>query len=436
MSGEVVALLILLVWVILGSSLLRWPPFWVLCIGTFFGAFAFAIPIGEIPYIIGTGFISTLSKIGLLILLGSWIGSCMEGSRATLTIAHAFLKRMVRLPLHFVVGFVGYWISIPVFCDAAFVILNSLNEPLAQKSKTPKIGLTVALSTGLFATHVLVPPTPGPLAAAANFQLNNLFLLFLWGALLAFILTIIGAAYSYWIGSKEIIRDPFEIPKEEKPVVNTPTFSLAISPILIPILLMALGSLPTDYKTPFVVGISKPITALFIGALIGIPLLTRYSQTKLSKHAQRAFKQAFPIVMITAMGGALGKVLQQLPLGDYVTSFSFPESLGLLIPFLIAAFLKTAQGSSTVAILTASAIVFPLLMNLGLDTEVGKVWGILAIGTGAMTVSHANDSYFWIVSQIGGISPKKALQTHTIATLLQGVIGIVILLASYQLIEK
>ena len=438
MKGELIALVLLLLWIVLGSSWLRWPPFWVLFVGTIAGAFAFAIPIEEIPLVVGTGFVSTLSKIGLLILLGSWIGSCMEGSGATLTIAKAFLKRMIHWPLHFVVGFIGYWISIPVFCDAAFVILNSLNEQLAQESKTPKIGLTVALSTGLFATHVLVPPTPGPLAAAANFQLSNLFLLFAWGALLALILTIIGTAYSYWVGSREKIIDTFELLIEEKPLLNTPNFPLAISPILIPILLMAFGSLPStsEFISQALRWISKPVTALFVGALIGIWLLTQYSQTKLWEHAKIATKQAFPIVLITAMGGALGKVLQQLPLEDYLTAYTFPNSLGLLLPFLIAAFLKTTQGSSTVAILTASAIVFPLLSNLGLDSEIGKVWGILAIGTGAMTVSHANDSYFWIVSQIGGISPKKALQTHTVATLLQGLIGIVILLATYQLLGK
>lgn len=438
MKGELIALVLLLLWIVLGSSWLRWPPFWVLFVGTFGGAFAFAIPLEEIPLVVGTGFVSTLSKIGLLILLGSWIGSCMEGSGATLTIAKAFLKRMIHWPLHFVVGFIGYWISIPVFCDAAFVILNSLNEQLARESKTPKIGLTVALSTGLFATHVLVPPTPGPLAAAANFQLSNLFLLFVWGALLALILTITGAAYSYWVGSREKMIDTFELPKEEKLFLNTPNFPLAISPILIPILLMAFGSLPStsEFISHALRWISKPVTALFVGALTGIWLLTKYSQTKLWEHAKSSFKQAFPIVLITAMGGSLGKVLQQLPLGDYLTAYTFPDSLGLLLPFLIAAFLKTTQGSSTVAILTASAIVFPLLSNLGLDSEIGKVWGILAIGTGAMTVSHANDSYFWIVSQIGSISPKKALRTHTVATLLQGLIGIVILLATYQLIGK
>ena len=196
MNSDLILLLVLLIWIILGTSVLRWPPLRVLFLGTFFGAIVFQVPLLDWPSVIGMGFISTVKKIGVLIFLGSWIGVCLEASGATLSIAKTLLRKMAQWPLHFVVGFIGYWVSIPVFCDAAFVILNSLNNQLAQESQTPKMGLTVALSTGLFATHVLVPPTPGPLAAAANFELTQLFILFLWGGLLAFVLTLAGAGYS------------------------------------------------------------------------------------------------------------------------------------------------------------------------------------------------------------------------------------------------
>ena len=168
MKTDLLLLLALLLWIVVGTSWLRWPPFRVLLLATLFGALGFRIPFADIPIVIGLGFGNTAKKIGVLILIGSWIGLCLEASGATLSIARALLQKLAQWPLHFVVGFIGYWVSIPVFCDAAFVILNSLNDQLARESNTPKIGLTVALSTGLFATHVLVPPTPGPLAAAAN----------------------------------------------------------------------------------------------------------------------------------------------------------------------------------------------------------------------------------------------------------------------------
>ena len=133
------------------------------------------------------------------------------------------------------------------------------------------------------------------------------------------------------------------------------------------------------------------------------------------------------------MGGALGTVIQTIPLQDYAQEISTVSSLGILIPFIIAALLKTAQGSSTVAIITTSSIIFPLLPVLGLDSEMGKVWAIMALGVGSMTVSHANASYFWIVSQMSGMDVKTAYKTHTVGTLLQGVVGLSVVFIGYTI---
>ena len=126
------------------------------------------------------------------------------------------------------------------------------------------------------------------------------------------------------------------------------------------------------------------------------------------------------------MGGALGNIIQTIPLKTYAESIASIESLGILIPFLIAALLKSAQGSSTVAIITTSSLIFPLLPILGLDSEMGKVWAIMALGVGSMTVSNANDSYFWIVTQMSGMDVKTAYKTHTIGTLIQGGVWLIV----------
>ena len=133
------------------------------------------------------------------------------------------------------------------------------------------------------------------------------------------------------------------------------------------------------------------------------------------------------------MGGALGSVIQQANLTQGFENLQFNASIGLAIPFFLAAVLKSAQGSSTVALITVSSILLPLLPALGLDSEAGKVWAILAIGAGSVTVSHANDSYFWIVSQLGEMSVKEAYRTHTFATFLQGLVGFILLLFAYNL---
>jgi len=144
-------------------------------------------------------------------------------------------------------------------------------------------------------------------------------------------------------------------------------------------------------------------------------------------------KLAAPILLITAMGGALGGIIKELPLTQYLSAYTEIQQFGLVLPFGIAALLKTAQGSSTVAIITTASIIFPILGQLGMITELDKVWVIIAIGTGSMTVSHANDSYFWIVSQMGGIDVKTAYRHHTLATLIQGITGLILVLILWSL---
>lgn len=436
MSLAFLALILTITWIIYGTTKLRMNPLFVLLFAVFFLALLTGVPLASIPKVIGEGFGKTLGSIGLLIVFGTLIGAGLEASQATQTIAQFLLTHLSKLPLPFAVSCIGYVVSIPVFCDSAFVILSSLNKRLSTATKTPKIALTVALSTGLFAPHVLVPPTPGPLAAAANLSLNNLFLLLVYGGVFAFILALIGAFYAWYLAKKM----PFEKETEtltEVPFTpqNLPKLFPSIAPILIPILLMGTGTFAALFSLPdgylqFLSFISNPTVALGVGVILAFRLLPK---KKVNEVVEKGMATAAPILIITALGGALGGVLQQLPLTDLLENTVGESQWGLLIPFLIAAILKTAQGSSTVAIITATSIVFPLLGVMGLDYEMGKVWVILAVGTGAMTVSHANDSYFWIVSQMGGIDVSTALKRHTFATFLQGGIGILLLLIAHRI---
>ena len=427
-------------WIILGTTRYKMHPFLVLLSASIFLAIGTGIALKEIPVLLGKGFGKTTQSIGLLILFGTVIGVVLEQSHATKTLAKALLNGLQKLPLPYAVSCIGYLVSIPVFCDSAFVILSSLNKSLSAQTKTPLVALTVALSTGLFAPHVLVPPTPGPLAAAANLALDNLFLLIVMGGILAFILILAGAAYAHFLAK----NTPYEtnpsneIMAAEEVPLPLPLFSTAIAPIIVPIALMALGTLLSFIPFPpailllnqAIIALCSPTFALGIGMLLSFRLL-KNNAASISEIVQKGITVAAPILVITGMGGTLGLIIQQLPLTEFVEHNLTQPGWGLLIPFLIAAILKTAQGSSTVAIITASSIVFPLLVPLGLDHEMGKVWVILAVGTGSMTVSHANDSYFWIVSQMGGLDIKTAYRHHTFGTFLQGSLGIVLILLGY-----
>jgi GntP family gluconate:H+ symporter len=139
---------------------------------------------------------------------------------------------------------------------------------------------------------------------------------------------------------------------------------------------------------------------------------------------EEALKKAGIIILITGAGGAFGAILRETNLAEFAAQFTEFGGLGMAIPFIIAAFLKTAQGSSTVAIITAAAITAPLLEPLGFDTTMGKALVVLAIGAGSLTVSHVNDSYFWVVAKFSEMDTTTALKTHTISTLLMGFTGL------------
>ena len=429
MTQGLIALLLVIGWIIFGTTKLKWPAFFVLLVSSVMLALLTGIPLGDLGGLLGEGFGKTSASIGLLILFGSIIGVVLEHTRATERIAQSLMVYLQRLPLPYVLGSIGFIVSIPVFCDSAFVILSSLNKELSIRSKVPKLALTIALSTGLFAAHTLVPPTPGPLAAAANLGLENLGLLLVVGAPIAFVLVLVGATYAQWVSKRVDLSLTLEADEEiavTEEAAPLPSLVKSLAPILLPIVLLALSAFSSTMTI-------DPTLALGAGMLVSFSLLHTPGVISFSESISKGIQIAAPILIITAMGGTLGLIISKLALQEYMSAWFEGNQWGLVIVFLIAAFLKTAQGSSTVAIITASAMVFPLLSAMGLDSEMGKVWVIIAVGTGAMTVSHANDSYFWIVSQFGNLSVAQAYKYHTFATLLQGVTGLILVVVGHAL---
>ena len=431
-----ITIITLILWIIIGTAYLKLHPFLVLFTASVLLGLSLEIHFVELLKLLFVGFSDTIQKIGLLIIFGTIIGKTLELTNATSSIANHIIMRFRKMPLQFKIGLIGYIISIPVFCDAAFIILSKTIKSISKKSKIPLKSLGVALSTGLFAPHVLVPPTPGPLAAASNLKLEDFSLLIIIGSILAFILVIIGSAFSYLIYNKSKFNaNLFFYQKSSK---KFPSLSESIIPIIVPVILIAIGTLfgnlnafkNLDFVFSF---LSNPSFALAVGVILSFRLIKFNPEIGLNFCIKNGLYSALPIVLITGMGGTLGLIMQKIPIEDFINIYSFDFSLVLLIPFLISSIFKTVQGSSTVAIITTSTIMYPLLASLGLDNEIDKIWTILSIGVGSMTVSHTNDSYFWIVSEMTGISAKKALKYHTTGTLIQGIAGIVFILIGYKL---
>ena len=386
--------------------------------------------------VIGAGFSGTFTSIGIVIILGALIGSILEATGAAFKLADLVIKLVGKKRPELAILLMGWVVSIPVFCDSGFVILNPIRKALVKRTMTSSVAMTVALSAGLYISHVFIAPTPGPIAAANTLGIgNNLLLVMGMGALCSIAPLIAGYFFAKYIGKKVKAGDDIdngEVVKTYEQLVaeygKLPGGLNALAPIIVPILLMALGSISSmagwSGMTAAVCGfLGTPIIALAAGTIFGvIQLSVAGRMDKFYEITNETLKTVGPILFVTAAGGVLGKVISSSDMVNYITANAAAlETIGVFFPFILAAILKSAQGSSTVAITTTAGILAPLMGVLGFTTPVSAALAVMAIGAGAMTVSHANDSYFWVVTNFGEMTPDQGYKTQTMGTLILGI---------------
>ena len=400
------------------------------------------IPFTDIPDVIGKGFGGVFSGIALVIIFGTLIGSVLERTGGAVALARAVERVVGKRHPRLAMMLIGWIVSIPVFCDSGFVLVSPIGKSLARRSGTSPVPLMLALAAGLFASHVFIPPTPGPVAAAGMVGLeNNLLLVIGLGALISLLSLVPAYFFAGYIGGHAKVS-PYDAENDDVMIEGENHCStwLAFLPIVLPIVLMALGSVASlvtmpENVTAVLTFLGKPVIALMIALLSCLPLLIR--QKKLVEFhdiTQASLKTAGPIIFITAAGGVLGAVVTASGFVDVIKeSGDSLKMLGVVFPFLIAAILKSAQGSSTVAITTTASMMGMFsdsgsMMNaLGFTSHLAAALVVMAIGAGAMTVSHANDSYFWVVTGFGGIKPRDGYRTMTLMTLIMGLTAIAII---------
>lgn len=444
MSGIALLITFVIAIAIMIVAISKWNvhPFLALMGVSLVLAIVVGIPLKTIPGIIGSGFSGIFSSIGIVIILGALIGTMLEKTGAALKLAEMVVRLVGRKHPQLAMEIMGWVVSIPVFCDSGFVILDPIRKALRKKTQFSSVAMTVALSAGLYTSHVLIPPTPGPIAAAGTLGIgNNLFLVIIIGTIISIPSLVVAYFYANYIGKKiksgEDLGDEGDSQDYDdllKSFGNLPNGVLSLAPILVPILCMALGSLSAVLKWSGAVGdffafLGTPIIALTAGLLFGILLLGRRDQLKhLSNMTTETLKVVGPILFITAAGGVLGKVIASAGFVKYMQDHaSVLAAVGIFFPFLISAILKSAQGSSTVAITTTAGIMGSfaesgtMMAALGLTSPMAAVLTVMAIGAGSMTVSHANDSYFWVVTNFGKLKPEDGYKTQTMVTLLMGI---------------
>ncbi|MCH6268015.1 MULTISPECIES: GntP family permease [Neobacillus] len=432
-------LLIGVLLVVIATTKFKLHPFLSLLLGTFFVGFASGMPLMKIVENVNTGFGGLMGGIGLVIVFGTVIGTILEKSGAALRMAEVVLRVVGPKRPQLAMSLIGYIVSIPVFCDSGFVILSSLRKALAKRAKVAVASMSVALATGLYATHTLVPPTPGPIAAAGNIGASNfLGTIILIGLITAIPATIVGYFWATKVANKiEVEDDGEELNYDEivRSFGKMPSTFLSFLPIVLPIVLIGIGSVVTFLGSEgniakFLVFLGTPLVALLAGVIAAFALLPKFDEETLTKWVGEGLVESAPILLITGAGGAFGGVIKNTGIADAIQSWSigdtFSGALFLLIPFIIAAALKTAQGSSTAALVITSSLIAPMLPTLGIEGAVPLALVVMAVGAGAMTVSHVNDSFFWVVTQFSGMKVTDAYKAQTMATLLQGAVTIVV----------
>jgi GntP family gluconate:H+ symporter len=420
-----------IVFIVLSSTVLKMHPLVGLLLAAIgVGVFA-GLPIDKLAETIGKGFGELMSKIGLMVILGCVIGAILDKSGAAIKVADVILKLFGEKRPAFAMSVIGGIVGIPVFCDSGFIILHKLNQIVAKRTKQPLGTIALSLSGGLFATHTLVPPTPGPLSAAGNLGIADSVGLVI---LIGLVVSIPSLFLSTWFAGRYARKvELIETSAVEEPVLlqekQLPPAWKAFMPIVLPILLITLASFAKILDFPEVwikwLGfLGSPLVSFLLAIFFSYSLFPEYAAERMMACFKSGIEHCGTTLVLVGAGGAFGAILKETPLREMVSEWLLHNEMSggylLMIAFLIAAFFKTAQGSTTSSMVLTTSILAPLLASLGFVTPIQITLVVMAVGSGAMIVSHTNDAWFWVVSQFTGISSRDTYRTHTILTGLQG----------------
>ena len=416
--------------IILLTVKFRVHPFFALIIACFVTGLGLQLPFAEILSLIKNGFGDVMSKLAIIIVLGTTIGVLLEKNGSTQVMAASILRLVGEKNSSLALSVTGFIVGLPIFCDSGYIVLNGINRSLIKRTGIAAATMSISLASGLYAVHCLIPPHPGATAAAGTLAVD-FGKLILYGIVIAIPAMLIGHWWAVFAGKKTKTEVETREEVTEK-VLSGPKLVPAFLPVVIPILLMALKSVlvfeksETGLLTDAITIAGDPAVALAIGVLLAIAT-GKNSKHSLALQLSAAVEKAGGILVIIGAGGAFGAVLAATNIGDHFSEKLDLKMLGIFFPFLLTSLIKTAQGSSTVAIITSSSIVLPLLPILGLESENGKMLAVLAMGAGSMMISHSNDAYFWVISKFSDIDTRTMLRVHSVASILMGLVTMIVI---------
>ncbi|MEW5571089.1 GntP family permease [Rossellomorea marisflavi] len=423
----------LLLFLVMKSKL---QAFVALLISSLFIGLLSGMEMQEVIASIEQGMGGTLGFIAVVVGLGAMFGEMLRVSGGAERLAVTLVNKFGDNKVQWALGLTGFIVAIPVFLDVALVILIPIVYSLAQKAKKSTLYFGIPLLAGLAVTHSFVPPTPGPISVASilNADLGWVILFGCLAGIPAMILA--GPVFGRYIGNKIDVKVPDFIDQEElqkfKNEKDLPSFGMIFILIMIPLFLILLNtvtglvlpegntarSILTFVGHPFIaLTISTLLTFYFLGTKRG------YSKDDIQNIATKSLEPAGIIILITGAGGVFKQTLINSGIGDVLGEMMATSNLPLVVvAFIISAFVRVAQGSATVAMITAAGLMSPIL---GMVEVSQPMLGLLviSIASGATVFSHVNDSGFWLVNRFFGLTEKQTLQTWTVMETIIGFVG-------------
>ncbi len=414
--------------IVLLTAKYRIHAFFALLIACFIVGVGVQIPFASILIAMKEGFGRIMQSLGFIIVLGTTLGVLLEHSGSTRVMSNFIIKKTGEKKASLAMSIAGFIVGLPVFCDSGYIVMSGLNQSLAKRTGISVVTMAVSLATGLYSVHCLIPPHPGATAAAATIGVD-LGKLILIGTAVAIPGMIIGHVWSLYAGKK---LPHVAATSEHVDHAPAPSALMAFLPVIVPIILITINSFfvleknSNSFLQKIFSVLGEPVIALSVGIVIVLGNFHKLTNKHLGELLREGAEKAGGILIIIGAGGAFGAVLAAARIGEQFSEAIDLHALGIFFPFLLTFILKTAQGSSTVAIITAASIVLPLLPALGLDSEKGKLLAVLSMGAGSMMISHANDAYFWVISRFSGLEMKTMLKTYSVATMLMGSVTLLV----------
>jgi len=397
---------------------------------------AIGTPLEEIAGTINTGFANTIKSIAIIIFLGCILGKVLEQTNAAVSITKTTVRMFGTKNVIWAIAASSAILGIPVFADSVVILLMPIVSVLAVETGKSMISYGGALYLGALVTHSLVPPTPGPVAAAALLGLPISDAI-IWGIIVSVPSIIAGVLYLKRLKIPVQPKEEYLIAAKNADDAVLPSTTKSLIPIIVPIILIMLNTFFNTYFKKSIAAnvfsfLGDPLTALLIGCFTSTILIGPEWKTKkvLNDWVEESIRTAAMPIIVTGLGGSLAIFIKNAKVAEHIAEAVANTAIpGILIPILMAAIIHVITGSNTLGVMTTAALVEPMLEILGIS----PLAAFLACGTGALMFKHSNSSGFWVTTSMSNMTLTQGIISIGGFSTVAGFVGAVVTVILYYM---